>query len=119
MSVFNLLRPYVEQLYTGTCSIWQTQNQQGLLNDGTLVCVCRDVPCRIDFDSGGIAQAGNAATEASQTITLLLPPDITVEAGSKAVVTQNGRTTAFYCSGVPVVYVSHQEIPLVTEDRWV
>lgn len=118
MSVFNLLRPYIEQLYTGRCSIWQTQNQEGLLNDGTLVCVYQDVPCRIDFDNGGIAQAGNTAAEVSQTIMLLLPPDIAVEAGSKAVVTQNGRTTAFYCSGVSVVYVSHQEIALVTEDRW-
>ena len=118
MALFDLLRPYVEQLYTGRCDILETKKKEGLLNDGTVETVYRDIPCRLDFDSAPAAQRSGSAAEVVQAITLLLPPEIMVQAGSKAVVTQNGRTTAFYCSGEPAVYVSHQEIALVTEDRW-
>nr|DAL55760.1 MAG TPA_asm: hypothetical protein [Caudoviricetes sp.] len=49
---------------------------------------------------------------AVQTVTLFLDPEIVVVPGSEVVVTQNGRTTTYTASGVPMVFQSHQEVPI-------
>ena len=56
---------------------------------------------------------------AVQTVKLLLPPDIVVLPGSKITVTQNKITEDYTSSGIPALYVTHQEIVLELFERWV
>ena len=54
----------------------------------------------------------NGLTEIVQTLKLFTYPEITIPAGSKITVTQNGVVTECKHSGKPAMYNSHQEIPV-------
>lgn len=54
----------------------------------------------------------NGLTEVTQYLKLFTFPEITIPAGSKITVTQNGIVTNCQQSGKPAIYSSHQEIPV-------
>lgn len=122
MKAFDFARKKVESLYSGVCSVYvldnvrdpdtkQTKQTERLMLDNQ--------PCRVSFESNNTTVKSNdTVNEKPQSIKLFIAPEIIIAAGSKIVVTQNGRTETYKSSGVPRVYVTHQEIALELFERW-
>ena len=70
-------------------------------------------PCRLSFSSISITSEQNSAPLIQQSAKLFISKNAEIPAGSKIVVTQEGRTAAYMRSGEPAVYSCHQEISLV------
>lgn len=77
-----------------------------------------DVPCHLSIESKTAAAQSASAASVAQVTKLFTQPDVTIPPGSKITVTQAGVTTAYKCSGIPAVYMSHQEIVLDVFDGW-
>lgn len=60
----------------------------------------------------------NDVAEKQQTVKLFYAPSVTIKAGSRVEVTQNGVTTVYRQSGIEKVYESHKEAELITEERY-
>ena len=80
--------------------------------------VMRDEPCRISFRAVSPAARVSVGARATQEITLFIARDVTIPAGSKIVVTQNGVRGVYAQAGEPAVYSSHREVPLKLFERW-
>lgn len=80
----------------------------------------RGLPCRLSFSEISSVSQTDSAADTAQVIKLFLAPDaaIAIKPGSKIIVTQNGKTVAYQCSGVPAVYATHQEIMLTLFQKW-
>nr|DAR13815.1 MAG TPA: head closure knob [Caudoviricetes sp.] len=78
----------------------------------------RGLPCRLSFSEISSVSQTDSAADTAQVIKLFLAPDAAIKPGSKIIVTQNGKTVAYQCSGVPAVYATHQEIILTLFQKW-
>ena len=78
----------------------------------------RGLPCRLSFSEISSVSQTDSAADTAQVIKLFLAPDAAIKPGSKVIVTQNGNTVAYQCSGVPAVYATHQEIILTLFQKW-
>lgn len=106
-------RQAMETMYRGRCTVTEHQQyQEGGRTKYREVVVLRDQPCRLSFSSAPAAGAADPASPLLQTVKLFLPPDLEVRSGSKLTVTQNGTTTDYRGSGVPMRYGTHQEMML-------
>lgn len=106
-------RQAMEAMYRGRCTVTEHQQyQEGGRTKYREVVVLRDQPCRLSFSSAPAAGAADPASSLLQTVKLFLPPDLEVRSGSKITVTQNGITTDYRGSGVPMRYGTHQEMML-------
>ena len=76
------------------------------------VVVLENQPCHLSFESITAAIQTETAATISQAVKVFVSPDVTIKAGSKLKITQNGVTTEYTSSGVPAVYPTHQEIML-------
>lgn len=116
-----MARKAVEALYTGICTVTEYRK---VMDESTKLTGYRDVvvlenqPCRLSFETLKAAVPTESAVNISQITKLFLSPDIMVKAGSKVTVTQAGVTTDYKCSGIPAVYLTHQEILLELFERW-
>jgi len=114
-------REMIESTYIGTVSISEYQKVKDpttKLTTSKEVTVLENQPCRLSFESISVAVQSESAATTAQTTKLFIAPDVTVNAGSKMTVTQNGITTAYTRSGEPAVYHTHQEIMLELFDSW-
>lgn len=75
-------------------------------------------PCKLSFETIAATVQTDTAAALSQGTKVFLSPDVSIKAGSKLTVTQNGVTTAYKSSGVPAVYSTHQEIMLELFTKW-
>ncbi|MCL2568607.1 MAG: hypothetical protein FWE12_04115 [Oscillospiraceae bacterium] len=85
--------------------------------------VYADLPCRVSFrisfeTVGAVRDVGTAAVSAGQAVRLFLAPDAVVPPGSRIVVRRQGQEMVFWRTGVPVVFLGHQEIRMERVDRW-
>ena len=112
-----LVRRAVERLYDGRATVEEARKEKNAKNITALVwkAVAQDIPCRVSYKTVAPAGRSDTVDSIAQAITLFTAPDIDIKPGSRVTVTQRGRTMRFACSGIPAVYDSHQEIPLV---RW-
>ncbi len=105
----------IESTYIGKCTVIEYAD---VIDDNTKITCKKEVtvfekqPCRISFEKNVAAIQTDTTAEISQNIKLFLSPDMTIKAGSKVIVEQNGITEEYISSGVPAVYISHQEIML-------
>ena len=107
--------------YTSVCDIISYQDVTDPTTMRTTqaeVAVAKQLPCRLSFESSRAASQTETAAAVAQGVKLFLAPDIAVPAGSKIVVTQNGRTTVYAASGEAAVYPTHQEIMLELFRGW-
>lgn len=114
-------RKAVESAYTGVCTVIEFQNVKDLVSRITKpqeVTVTENVPCRVSFESKSAAVPTLTGAAVAQEIRLFLAPEIKIKSGSKVIVTQNGVTTEYAASGVPAVYITHQEIMLELFRGW-
>lgn len=72
----------------------------------------------VSFETIAATVQTDTAAALSQGVKVFLSPNVSIKAGSKLTVTQNGVTTAYKSSGVPAVYPTHQEIILTLFERW-
>ncbi len=110
-----------EALYSGRMTVMEYRKvrdeKTGLTVEREAV-VLEDQPCRLSFETLKAAGQTESVAEVTQVIRLFLSPDITVAAGSKITVTQDGVTRDYGSSGIPAVYPTHQEIILEPSERW-
>ena len=110
-----LVRRAVERLYDGRATVEEARKEKNAKNITALVwsAVAQKVPCRVSYKTVAPAGRSDTVDSIAQTITLFTAPNIDIKPGSRVTVVQRGRTMRFSCSGIPAVYDSHQEIPLV------
>lgn len=110
-----LVRKALEKLYDGEATIWAYQDSEP--DENGIVSAepqkTGPYPCRVSYKTISPAEQGDGLASFSQSITLFISPDITIAAGSDIDVVQRGRTLQFTAAGVPAVYDSHQEVPLL------
>ena len=112
-------RKALESTYEGRATVVEYQkvkDEWGMTNFQE-VTVLENQPCKLSFETLTSSNGDPVAT-VSQSVKLFLSPDVVIKAGSKIIVTQNGRTTEYSNSGVPAVYPTHQEIMLTLFEGW-
>lgn len=111
----------LRRLWTGTCTIIvqkpvvNEENGQTKLTDVTLL---ENEPCRLSFKNVNTTGENNEASPVQQVTKLFLDNAVVIPAGSKLVVTQNGRTAEYEKSGEPAIYSTHQEIVVEKFKEW-
>lgn len=111
----------VENLYEDKCSVIEKQevfDETRKIHKDKEVEVIKEEPCRLSFETLKADEEANPAQKVVQDTKLFLRPDIVVKEGSKIVVKHNGREGIYARSGIPAVYVTHQEIMLKPFERW-
>lgn len=73
---------------------------------------------RISFETISANNDNGIFESVTQQIVLFTAPEHLIKPGSKIEITQNGRTVEYESSGLPAVYVTHQEIPLKLFKGW-
>lgn len=109
------VRASIESLYEDRCTIYElaaTQNPETKITSQAEQMIATDQPCRLSYQKLSVAQESPPGAVIEQTIKLFLAPEITVKPGSKIAVTRNGSIMQFVSSGMPAVYLTHQEILL-------
>ena len=114
-------RKVLEKLYDGTCDIIEhkkIRNEHGQTVFKEEI-VLQNVPCRLAYKNliNGTQDNGVAA-KTEQITVLIVNPDVVIPSGSKLVVSQNKRITAYSQSGEPAVYNTHQEVMLKLFEGW-
>lgn len=112
-------RKALESTYEGRAAVVEylkIKDEYGLTSFQE-VTVLEDQPCKLSFETL-TSNSGDPVATISQGVKLFLSPDVEIKAGSKIIVTQNGRTTEYSNSGVPAVYSTHQEIMLTLFENW-
>lgn len=118
---YRAARKAQESLYRGVAAVTErrkVRDGKTKLSTEEDVVVLRDIPCRLSFETLKSVQQTDTAAGTAQTIKLFLSPEVTVRAGSKITVAQDGVTGEYACSGIPAVYPTHQEILLELFERW-
>jgi len=121
-------RKAVESLYNGVCDVIEYKKVTKA-NKSTCfeeVTVLSKQPCRLSYKAStsmslsikSTQENENLSSTMEQMIKLFISPDIEIKAGSKIVVTQNGKTVAYKGSGQPAIYKTHQEITLDLFEGW-
>ena len=108
-------RKAIEATYFGTLTV--TEMKKGMdaktkLTKAEPVVTLENQPCKLSFEALKSAVQTDSAANIAQVTKLFVSPDVSIRAGSKITVTQDGVTTDYTRSGVPAVYPTHQEIVL-------
>ncbi len=114
-------RKALEATYFGTMTITEMKKVKDIkskLTTSQLIVVLENQPCRLSFETLKAAVQSESAATITQVTKLFVSPEISIRAGSKITVTQAGITMDYTCSGVPAVYLTHQEIVLELFERW-
>lgn len=116
-----LHRQMVEGMYEGTCTIYKKMNVTDPITKITSqkeTELYKDIACRLSFTRVMPAYKQGEGSKQEQLVKLFLAPEITVNPGSKIVVTQNGITEVYKMSSLAAAYTSHQEIVLEAWEGW-
>lgn len=115
-------RKALEALWRGLCTVVVRdgkENPDTNLTEFKEQEIYTGQPCHLSFQPRVSTPAGSGeAALVSQTTTLFIGSELTIPAGSKIIVTQNGVTTEYARSGEPRPYADHQEIDLELFKRW-
>ena len=115
-----MARVQIEKMYESTCSVWQFSRVYDKVTHSTKmkkIALFENIPCHISYGISGAAKQTDTIAVIGQNITLYLPPEYAVPAGSEITIDTQGRITKYESSGEPAVYQSHQEISLTLDDK--
>ena len=111
----------IQKLYTGRCTIEVRERERdletGKIRFGEPKAIHTDLPCRLSHSSRTSVSSYERNT-APQSIELFLDNEITVPAGCRVTVSQDGVTNLYGLASVPNVYETHQEITLEKWEDW-
>lgn len=108
-------RNAIESTYFGVVTVTERQkvkDNQTKLTKTEDVVVLENQPCRLSFEKLQAVAQSDAAAAVAQSVKLFVSPDVSIKAGSKLTVTQDGVTVDYTRSSVSAVYPTHQEIML-------
>ena len=114
------IRKAKELMYVGLCSVieykkFKNENKSTSFKE---VLVLENEPCKLSFKNITSASETQNVSVITQSVSLILSPDVVIKSGSKIIVTQNGVTKDYKSSGEPAVYSTHQEIILELFKGW-
>ena len=115
-----MARVQIEKMYESTCSVWQFSRVYDKATHSTKmkkIALFENIPCHISYGISGAAKQTDTIAVIGQNVTLYLPPEYAVPAGSEITIDTRGRITKYESSGEPAVYQSHQEISLTLDDK--
>ena len=115
-----MARVQIEKMYESTCSVWQFSRVYDKATHSTKmkkVALFENIPCHVSYGISGAAKQTDTIAVIGQSITLYLPPEYAVPAGSEITIDTRGKITKYESSGEPAVYQSHQEISLTLDDK--
>ena len=105
----------LEKLWIGRCTIYSYQDvtdPNTFQTTQVLLTLVEDEPCRLSHNREQTTDIVNGAAVVSESITLFIRPDLTIQAGSVIEVTQHNETVKYKSSSKPSIYTNHQEIIL-------
>lgn len=108
-------RKAIEATYFGTLTVTEMRKDRDAktkLTKTEPVVVLENQPCKLSFETLKSAVQTDSAATVAQITKLFVSPDVSIRAGSKITVTQDGVTTDYTRSSFPAVYPTHQEIVL-------
>ncbi|KYG88998.1 hypothetical protein A0U40_13300 [[Bacillus] sp. KCTC 13219] len=114
-------RKAVESLYKGICTIkaWKPVTDPIThITENVEVTLYENQKCKLAFEKQSSVTNTVAPAIIAQSTKLFIAPELTIPAGCKIIVTQNGVTKAYTRSGEPAVYMDHQEIMLEAFERY-
>ena len=114
-------RKAIESTYDGVCSVAEYQakkNPNTKITSHEEVTVLEYEPCRLSFEKLNAAVQTENAAAISLGAKLFVAHEVRINGGSKIIVSQNGVTGEYACSGEPAVYSTHQEIMLELFRGW-
>lgn len=114
-------RKAIEATYFGNLTVTEMKkgkDERSKLTKSEPVIVLENQPCKLSFETLKAAVQTDSAATVSQITKLFVSPDVTIKAGSKLTITQDGITADYAYSGIPAVYPTHQEIILELFERW-
>lgn len=120
-AVAGFYRKAIESGYDGICTVYEYQSitdPETHFTSQEEVVQYENKPCHLSFESISSAQDGGGAAVISQAVKLFCAPELDIKPGSVIEVTQAGHTETYKRSGKGAVYASHQEIPLVLDDKY-
>ena len=106
----------VESMYTAVCNVSETtkvKNENGITSEKEVITL-ENQPCRVAFKTKTTANDDGNGNAISQQTALYIAPELKIKEGSRITVMQNGITNEYVSSGISSVYLTHQEIPLVS-----
>ncbi|MCD8209167.1 MAG: hypothetical protein LUD72_14610 [Bacteroidales bacterium] len=107
--------------YKGLCTVVEygdVVDEDTKLSHQEETVVLEDQPCNLSFENQYATDQTDTGDAQTQSLKLFIAPEITINAGSKLIITQCGETHEYSCSGVPAVYPDHQEIMLKLFEGW-
>ena len=117
----NNYKSAVTRLWNGVCDVFILKSAKDKTTGRTKqdeVKIIEKEPCLVSYKTISAVNTADEAAKIPQTVKLFISKNIDVPAGSKIVVTQQGRTESYQRSGKPAVYSTHQEIMLELFRRW-
>ncbi len=108
-------RKAIEATYSGILTVTEMKkdkDEKSKLTKTEPVIVLENQPCKLSFETLKAAVQTDSAATVTQITKLFVSPNVSIRAGSKITVTQDGVTTDYTRSGIPAVYPTHQEIVL-------
>jgi len=116
-------RKAIESTYNGVCTIIERRDVRDektkITRKNEEVPIIENQPCKLSFESLTATLQTDTIANQMQGVKLFIAPETPVKSGSKIIVDQNGVKTEYFASGVPAVYLSHQEIILELFRGWV
>ncbi len=110
----------LQKLWTDRCTVIvrvKKKDEQSKLTDFVEETLFEEEPCKLSFESLSTTGEGNVPS-LGQAAKLFMSNEKEVPAGSKIIVTRQGKTFAFARSGEPGWFTWHQEINLELWKRW-
>lgn len=110
----------LKKLWQGRCTIYEFKDDTDPYTKQTIqreVVVLDNEPCRLSYKQEQATNIQSGAAVVSQSIKLIIRPDLVIKPGSTIEITQHGVTCKYKGSGQPAVYCNHQEIVLELYDN--
>ncbi len=108
---------HLQKMYLGRCDVYELIESIQVNHSTEYIetKVLSDVPCKLSYQNVNTTKQDNINNDFSQSVKLFIDNGFDIKVGSKIVVTQDGVTNTYKCSGKPSVFMAHQEIGLVSE----
>ena len=110
----------LQKLWTDRCTVIvrvKKKDEQSKLTDFVEETLFEEEPCKLSFVSLSTTGEGNVPSF-GQAAKLFMSNEKEVPAGSKIIVTRQGKAFTFARSGEPGWFTCHQEINLELWKRW-
>lgn len=110
----------LQKLWTDRCTVIvrvKKKDEQSKLTDFVEETLFEEEPCKLSFESLSTTGEGNVPS-LGQAAKLFMSNEKEVPAGSKIIVTRQGKAFTFARSGEPGWFTCHQEINLELWKRW-